>query len=108
MPDESISWRGFGEADNTGTVSFEALDAERTRVTVRIAWEPEGAVESVADALGLVQRRVEGDLERFKEFIESRGTETGGWRGAVAGAPGTRAADRGGEPTPGQVGRAAG
>jgi hypothetical protein len=31
----------------------------------------------------VVSRRVEGDLERFKEFIESRGQETGAWRGDV-------------------------
>lgn len=45
--------------------------------------EPEGAVESTADALGIVSRRVTGDLERFKAFIESRGRETGAWRGKV-------------------------
>jgi uncharacterized membrane protein len=91
VPDESISWRGFGQADNTGTVSFEALDSGRTRVTVRIAWEPEGAVESVADALGLIERRIEGDLDRFKAFIEGRGGESGAWRGEVVAAPGTPA-----------------
>ena len=45
---------------------------------------PEGLVEKVADATNLVERRVEGDLKRFKQYIESRGTETGGWRGSVA------------------------
>ena len=37
----------------------------------------------VGDALGVVRRRVKGDLDRFKEFIEQRGAETGAWRGRV-------------------------
>jgi hypothetical protein len=31
----------------------------------------------------MLDRRVKGDLERFKEFIEGRGKETGAWRGEV-------------------------
>jgi hypothetical protein len=37
----------------------------------------------MGSALGMVERRVEGDRERFKEFIETRGAETGAWRGEV-------------------------
>jgi hypothetical protein len=48
-------------------------------------FDPEDFVEKAGDALGLVERRVQGDLERFKEFIESRGRETGAWRGEVEG-----------------------
>jgi len=51
-----------------------------------VACEPEGLVEDVCHALGMFSRRVEGDLERFKEFIESRGRETGAWRGEVRAA----------------------
>ena len=40
-------------------------------------------VTKVGDALGVVKRRVKGDLERFKELIEARGTESGAWRGEV-------------------------
>ena len=40
---------------------------------LQMDFEPEGAVEKVGDALGVVNRRVKGDLERFKELIESRG-----------------------------------
>jgi hypothetical protein len=46
-------------------------------------YQPEGAVENVGDMMGVVSRRVERDLERFKEFIESRGAETGAWRGEI-------------------------
>lgn len=42
-------------------------------------------VESAGDALGVVSSRVTGDLNRFKEFIESRGQETGAWRGSIQG-----------------------
>ena len=50
---------------------------------LQMEFDPEGIVEQVGDKLGFVKRRVKGDLERFKEFIESRGSETGAWRGEV-------------------------
>ena len=84
-PDQVIAWRSTSGAKNDGRVSFESLGANRTRVTLELEVEPEGAVEKAGDALGFVERQVEGDLRRFKEFIESRGTPTGGWRGEVEG-----------------------
>jgi hypothetical protein len=50
---------------------------------LQLDFEPEGVVETAGDKLGVVGRRVEGDLKRFKSFIESRGTEEGAWRGTV-------------------------
>jgi uncharacterized membrane protein len=64
-------------------VVFTPLDAERCRVTLAIEYDPKGFVEKVGDVLGVVSRRVEGDLERFKRFIEERGAETGAWRGEI-------------------------
>ena len=84
-PDQVIAWRSTSGAKNDGRVSFESLGANRTRVTLELEVEPEGALEKAGDALGFVERQVEGDLGRFKEFIESRGTPTGGWRGEVEG-----------------------
>ena len=61
------------------------LDDNRTRVTLRIEADPQGPVETVGAALGILERAVEGDLKRFKEFIESRGVATGAWRGEIHG-----------------------
>jgi uncharacterized membrane protein len=83
-PDREIAWAGFGEPDNEGSVRFEPLDENRTNVTVSMGYDPEGFVEKAGDALGIVGRRVDGDLARFKDMIESRGTETGAWRGRIA------------------------
>lgn len=82
-PDQGISWKSESGAMNAGTVTFAPLGDSRTRITLRMEYEPEGAVESTGDALGFVDRQVDGDLKRFKEFIESRGVETGAWRGQV-------------------------
>lgn len=82
-PDQRIAWRNITGAQNAGVVTFHYLDENKCRVMLQLDYEPEGLVESVGSALGFVGRRVEGDLERFKEFIESRGTETGAWRGAI-------------------------
>ncbi|GGR52634.1 putative membrane protein [Nocardioides luteus] len=83
VPDERVTWRAVEGAQNKGTVSFSQDQGNTTRVTLRLEYEPEGAVEKTGDLLNIVDRRVKGDLERFKEFIEKRGTETGAWRGEV-------------------------
>jgi uncharacterized membrane protein len=82
-PDERVAWRAVSGAENAGVVTFHRIDDETTRVTLQLDADPEGIVENVGTALGFLERRVKGDLERFKEFIEKRGSETGGWRGNV-------------------------
>jgi len=66
-----------------GVVTFHRLTPDTTKVMVQMDFEPEGVVEQAGDKLGVVRRRVTGDLERFKAFIESKGSETGSWRGDV-------------------------
>ena len=83
VPDEVIAWESEGDAPNAGEVSFIPLDDGRTEVHLRLDYEPEGLKEQIGDALGVVSRQVEGDLKRFKEFVEKRGVETGAWRGSV-------------------------
>jgi uncharacterized membrane protein len=85
VPDRRIAWRSTTGELNTGMVNFEPLDANRTRVSVKINYRPEGALEKIGSALGVVSQRVQRDLERFKDFIEARGRETGGWRGQIEG-----------------------
>ena len=84
-PDQVIAWRSTSGAQNAGEVRFSSAGGNRTRVTLNMSYDPEGFVENVADALGAVSMRVQGDLNRFKEFIEERGRETGGWRGEIRG-----------------------
>ncbi|MFN8629760.1 MAG: SRPBCC family protein [Chloroflexota bacterium] len=83
VPDQRITWVATTGARNDGTVSFSSLGAATTRVNLLMDVEPEGPIESAGNALGLVRARIKGDLERFRDFIEERGTETGGWRGEV-------------------------
>ena len=82
IPDQRIAWRSTGGAPNSG-VSFQALGLNRTRIDLTLSYQPETAPEKIGDALGVLSRRVNGDLERFKEFIQRRGQETGAWRGAI-------------------------
>ncbi|MFF5407248.1 SRPBCC family protein [Streptomyces misionensis] len=84
IPDERVAWTSIdGEAKQAGVVTFHRLDDNTTKVMLQLGYTPEGVTETVGDKLGFVKRQVSGDLKRFKEFIESRGTETGAWRGAV-------------------------
>ena len=82
-PDRRIAWQATDGKANAGSVEFEALDDTRTQVRVQMSWEPEGLAETLGDAVGSDARAVRSDLELFKELIESRGAETGAWRGEV-------------------------
>jgi uncharacterized membrane protein len=82
-PDQRVAWTSTSGAPNAGVVTFHRLGENQTRVTLQLDYDPEGIVENIGDALGFVSRRVEGDLERFKAFIETRGQETGAWRGEI-------------------------
>jgi uncharacterized membrane protein len=82
-PDERVAWHSTAGAKNAGVVTFHRLDDNSTRVTLQMDVEPEGPVENIGDWLGILDRKVEGDMERFKAFIESRGDPTGAWRGNV-------------------------
>ena len=83
VPDKRIAWRAVDGPDQGGVVTFEAMGSGATRIVVEMDFAPEGVVEKAGDALGVIDRRVQGDLERFKDFIEGRGVETGAWRGEV-------------------------
>jgi uncharacterized membrane protein len=82
-PDERVAWASLDGPRHAGVVTFHRLDETHTRVTAQMEIDPEGFVENVADKTGLLDRKVKGDMKRFKEFIESRGTESGAWRGEV-------------------------
>jgi hypothetical protein len=97
VPDTKVAWAATEGATNAGAVYFSTNGPTSTTVTLSLEYEPEGLVEKVGDALNVVERQAEGDLERFKAFVEAQGYETGGWRGTIdegaAGAtPGVEAA----------------
>ena len=83
IPDERIAWTSRGGAINAGVVTFHRLSDSKSKVMLQMEYDPEGFVEHVGDAVGVVTQRVQGDLERFKQYIENRGQETGAWRGTV-------------------------
>jgi uncharacterized membrane protein len=83
IPDQRIAWRSVDGTPNAGVVSFHRLNDGATRVMLQMDYDPEGVIENAGDMLGMLSHRVEGDLERFKDFLESRGSETGAWRGEI-------------------------
>src|SRR5262249_21167176 len=83
-PDERVAWTTTSGARHSGVVTFHRLDDDHTKVMLQMKTEPEGTAEKAGDWLGLVKSRTKGDLKRFKELIESRGTQSGGWRGDVS------------------------
>jgi uncharacterized membrane protein len=83
-PDERIAWRSIGgDAEHAGVVTFHRLGDTPTRVMIQIDWQPSSVAEKVGSAINVDEMQVKQDAERFKEFIESRGRETGSWRGDI-------------------------
>jgi uncharacterized membrane protein len=82
-PDQRVAWAATSGAENAGAVDFHRLDDRSTRITLTMDVDPEGLVENVGNAIGVPERQVEGDLKRFKEYIEQRGVASGAWRGSV-------------------------
>ncbi|MEU7473083.1 SRPBCC family protein [Streptomyces sp. NPDC044984] len=84
LPDERITWRTTsGDVQQKGTVRFQRVDDDHTRVELVMDVEPSGVAEKTADLLGTIDRRVKGDMRRFKDYIERRGDESGAWRGRI-------------------------
>jgi uncharacterized membrane protein len=82
IPDERVAWTSVSGPKQGGVVTFHRLDPSHTRVTAQLELDPEGLVERIGEKT-LVGHQIKADLERFREYIESRGGETGAWRGTV-------------------------
>ena len=87
IPHKRIAWRSESGAHNAGVVTFHRLSDESSRVMLQLEYEPQGIGEKIGDALGLLARRVEGDLQRFKTFVEQQGDRVQGWRGKIPAPP---------------------
>lgn len=84
IPDQRIAWRSTSGAPNAGVVTFHPVSGNKTKVMLQMEAQPISQTEKVGDALGILDRQVKTDLERFKKFIESRqGQPTGAWRGEI-------------------------
>ena len=82
-PDQRIAWKATTGKENAGVVTFHRIEENRTKIMLQLDWESEGMIEALGAAIGQDDRKVKGDLERFKELIEARGAESGAWRGEV-------------------------
>ena len=83
IPDKRIAWTSRGGTMTAGVVTFQPVSEAKSKVMLHMEYDPQGIVENVGDAVGAVSQRIEGDVERFKRYIETRGQETGAWRGTV-------------------------
>jgi len=87
LPDQRIAWRSLSGDPNAGVVTFHHIDPTTTRVMLQLEYEPQGVIESAGAALGVLDRQVKSDLERFKELMERQGQATDGWRGKIENHP---------------------
>ena len=94
IPDKRIAWRSTSGATNGGVVTFHRISDQQCRILLEIDYVPRTWDESLGELLGFLGRRIQGDIQRFKEFIEERQQATGAWRGKI--------------PSPDERGRSAG
>lgn len=83
VPDQRIAWRSVSGVANEGIVTFEPVSSDRTRITLQMTYLPETIAEEVGDSLGAVKLQTKENLRKFKMLLETRGFETGAWRGTV-------------------------
>ncbi|GIZ52730.1 SRPBCC family protein [Noviherbaspirillum aridicola] len=83
IPEERIAWRSLGGVHNAGVVTFHKISENKTRVMLQMDYDPESIDEKVGDALGFVKMQTKANLKRYKQLVESRGVETGAWRGTI-------------------------
>ncbi len=86
IPDHRIAWTSRSGVSTGGVVTFHRLSDDKSRIMLQMEYDPKGFVENAGDAVGIVTQRVVGDLQRFKAYIETRGRESGGWRGSIQNA----------------------
>ena len=84
IPDKRIAWRSTSGVPNGGVVTFHKISDNLTRVALQMDYQPEGPLEKLGDAFGAVRMETRGNLQKFKDMLEKRGRETGGWRGSIS------------------------
>lgn len=75
VPGSHIAWSSVGELIHKGHVSFESVGPDKTTVTLKMEWEPEGFVEKAGDVLQVDEMALGRDLKQFKELMEDEGFE---------------------------------
>jgi len=83
IPDDRIDWRSTGGVHNAGVVTFHKISDNKTRVMLQMDYDPQSLDEKIGDTLGFVKMQTKSNLNRFKQLVESRGVETGAWRGTI-------------------------
>lgn len=84
IPDKRIAWRSVRGPRNGGVATFHKISDNVTRIMLQMDYEPDGALEQLGDAMGVVRMEARTALQGLKEMLEKRGSETGAWRGKIA------------------------
>lgn len=78
-----VEWHGEDGMTNSGTVRLREADDGGTEFSLAVDFEPEGFLESIGDALGVISHRIEADLGRFATYVESAGEQAKGSSSAL-------------------------
>jgi len=69
--DQRLAWTSRGVIERW-VMTFQPLSTTRSQVMLQLEYDPQALVDNAGDALGVMSSRAQGDLERFKELIETR------------------------------------
>lgn len=82
QPDRYIAWQNTGGPIAGGRVEVQPVGQETARVTLTLETNASSSA-SGADGDTAMTERLGQDLAQLKQFLETRGAETGAWRGEV-------------------------
>jgi uncharacterized membrane protein len=71
IPPRRIAWQSVTGHPNRGAVEFTPAEPSGCRVKLALDYQPLGVAEEIGDALGLLSLRVHGDLDRFRDYMET-------------------------------------
>jgi HSP20 family molecular chaperone IbpA/ribosome-associated toxin RatA of RatAB toxin-antitoxin module len=104
VPDKLIAWRNMGGPIKMERVEVQPLDQNRSKLTMTLEYEaPQQQTQGQEGDLEIkIAEHGVHDLMCLKRFIESRGRETGAWRGEVRGGKEVKPPSEGQQPQQGQ------
>lgn len=81
---ERVAWNSTGgEVDHAGVITFHRLSDDESRLTVQLDWEATGLLENLGAALGVDNRAIKNQLEKFKDYVENGNADGSGWEGDI-------------------------
>ena len=83
VPDELIAWRDVDGPENHGSIHFQSIQGDTTRIDITLEMPVQPTVGDFSSQQTETAQRIAQDLVRFKHMLEAQKHESGAWRGQI-------------------------